>query len=55
MIVGAGLVIGAALGALTAKRQGGRRLDMLQYAAGYAIAFMLLGLFATIFIDRMAR
>lgn len=55
MIVLAGLVIGAAIGGLTAKRSGGKRLDILQYAAGYAIAFTLLGLFATIFIDRMAR
>ena len=55
MIVIAGFVLGAALGAWTAHRRGGRRLDMLQYAAGYAIAFTLLGVFATIFIDRMAR
>lgn len=55
MIVIGGFLIGALLGALTAKRRGGKRLDILQYAAGYAIAFTLLGLFATIFIDRMAR
>ena len=55
MIVLAGLVIGAVLGGLTAKRRGGRRLDILQYAAIYAIIFMLLGMFASIFIDRMAR
>lgn len=55
MIVLAGLVIGAVVGALTARRRGGKRLDILQYAAIYAIGFTLLGLFATIFIDRMAR
>lgn len=55
MIVIGGFLIGAVLGTLTAKRRGGKRLDILQYAAGYAIAFTLLGLFATIFIDRMAR
>jgi hypothetical protein len=55
LIVIGGFILGAAIGALTAKRRGGRRLDILQYAAGYAIAFTLLGLFATIFIDRMAR
>lgn len=55
MIVIGGFLIGATIGALTAQRRGGKRLDILQYAAGYAIAFTLLGLFATIFIDRMAR
>ncbi len=55
MIVLAGFVIGAIVGAMTAKRRGGRWLDMLQYAAVYSIAFTLLGLFVTIFIDRMAR
>lgn len=55
MVVIASLIIGAALGGLTARRRGGKRLDVLQYAAGYAIAFTILGLFATIFIDRMAR
>jgi len=52
MIVLAGLVFGAAFGAYTARRRGGNKLDMAQYAAGFAIAFMLLGLFVTIFIER---
>ena len=55
MIVIAGLFIGAVLGGLTAKRRGGKRLDILQYAAIYGIAFALLGMFATIVIDRLAR
>lgn len=54
MIVIAGLVLGAAMGAITASRRGGTRLDLLQYAAGYGIAFCLLGVVLTIFIDRMA-
>jgi hypothetical protein len=54
MIVIAGLVSGAALGAFTAARRGGKRLDMLQYAAGFGIAFSLLGVFLTIFVERMA-
>ena len=53
MIVVAALLAGAALGALTAKRRGGKRADMAQYAAGYGIAFAVLGMFATIFIERM--
>lgn len=54
MIVIAGLVLGAVLGAVTAAKRGGKRLDLLQYAAGYGIAFCLLGVVLTIFIERMA-
>ncbi|MDO9581830.1 MAG: hypothetical protein Q7J24_01770 [Desulfomicrobium sp.] len=53
MIVLAGLVFGAVFGAYLARKRGGNRMDMAQYAAGYAIALMLLGLFVTIFIERM--
>ncbi|NUB42824.1 hypothetical protein GEU84_000365 [Fertoebacter nigrum] len=53
MIVIAGLGLGAAMGASVALRRGGKVLDALQYAAGYGIAFGLLGLFATIFLERM--
>lgn len=53
MIIIAGALGGGLLGAITAKRRGGNRLDMAQYAAGYAIAFGLLGLFASIFLERM--
>jgi hypothetical protein len=54
MIVIAGLVLGAAMGVFTASKRGGKSLDMLQYAAGYGIAFCLLGVVLTIFIERMA-
>lgn len=53
MIVIASLIFGAALGAGIARKRGGRPADMAQYAAGYGIAFTLLGLFATIFLERM--
>ena len=53
MIVIAGAVLGALFGAWRAKRLGGKGLDMLQYGAGFAIALALLGLFATIFLERM--
>lgn len=53
MIVIGGAVIGAVLGAMVAKRHGGRGLDMAQYAVGFAIALALLGLFATIFLERL--
>ncbi|MFA5538345.1 MAG: hypothetical protein WCZ72_08825 [Gemmobacter sp.] len=53
MIVIAGFVLGALWGAYLARRRRGNRLDMAQYAAGFGIAFALLGLFATIFLERM--
>lgn len=53
MIVIAGLVLGAAYGVRKALKSGGKRLDALQYGAGFGIAFALLGLFLTLFIDRM--
>ncbi len=54
MIVIASILLGAALGARVALKRGGRRLDALHYGAAYAIGFGLLGLFLTIFIERMA-
>lgn len=53
MIVIAGLLGGAIIGATMAKRRGGKPLDMAQYAAGFAICFSLIGLFLTILIDRL--
>lgn len=52
MIVIGGALIGALIGAGIARKRGGHPADMAQYAAGYAIAFALVGLFATIAIER---
>jgi hypothetical protein len=52
MIVIGGMVLGILIGAYTAKKNGGKGLDMAQYAAGYGIAFALVGLIATIAISR---
>jgi len=52
MIIAAGLILGLSVGAFTAKRRGGKGLDMLQYAAGYGIAFMLIGVVLTIILER---
>lgn len=52
MIVIGGFGLGAILGALTARRRGGKGADMAQYSAAYGIAFALLGLFLTIAIAR---
>jgi hypothetical protein len=54
MLVIAGVMLGGALGAMTAAKRGGKRLDILQYATAFGIAFGLLGLFLTIFVERMA-
>ena len=54
MIVLVLAILGAVLGALSARRREGATLDIMQYATGYAIAFALVGLVATIFIHRMA-
>ena len=51
MIVLAGLIGGAAYGAMLARRRQGSRLDMAQYAAGYGIAFAIVGVFATIALE----
>lgn len=53
MIVIAGLVLGGIWGGLLARRRGGSGLDIAQYAAVYAIVFGLLGMFATIALDRL--
>ena len=54
MIVLAGVILGGSYGAWLAKKREGTRADMAQYAAGFGIAFGLLGLFITIFLEWMA-
>jgi hypothetical protein len=51
MIVLAGFVLGALWGAMLARKRGGNRLDMAQYAVGFGIAMSLAGLFATILLE----
>ena len=53
MIVIASLILGAALGAIQARRKGGNRLDMLQYAGVFAIIGAVTGLFLTITVERL--
>jgi uncharacterized membrane protein (UPF0136 family) len=53
MFVIAGLLLGAVWGAYLARRRKGTGLDVAQYAGVYAIAFAILGLFVTVFVDRM--
>ncbi|WP_378945762.1 hypothetical protein [Paracoccus sp. R86501] len=54
MIVIAAFIIGAFLGWRRAGRLEGNRRDRLQYAAAFAVVFGIVGLFITVFIDRMA-
>ena len=49
-----GIVIGALLGALGAKRRGGKVLDLLQWAVVLGIIGALIGLFLLVFIERAA-
>ncbi len=54
MIVIVFAILGIFLGLRAARKRSGNRLDMLQYATGYGIAFTLLGVFATLMIDKLA-
>lgn len=54
MFVLGGMVLGGISGALLALKRGGKALDALHYAAGYGIAFGLLGMVVTIVLNRMA-
>ena len=53
MIIIACFLLGAVYGARKALKSGGKRLDALQYGAGFGIAFAVLGVFVTLMIDRM--
>ncbi|KIN60875.1 hypothetical protein Z945_1857 [Sulfitobacter noctilucae] len=45
-------IIGAIIGGLTARKRGGNRMDIAQYAASFGIAFALLGVVITVLLDR---
>lgn len=53
MFVIAGVVLGVLYGGWTARRRGGKRADIAQYATVYAIFFGLIGLFVTLILDRL--
>lgn len=52
MIVIIGLICGIAYGGFIAKRRKGRWPDILHYAAGYGIVFMLASLILTLLVHR---
>ncbi|MEP5729611.1 MAG: apolipoprotein acyltransferase [Sulfitobacter sp.] len=45
-------LIGVVIGGLTARRRQGNKMDIAQYAVGFGIAFALIGLVFTVFLDR---
>ena len=53
MIVIAGLILGTIWGGLLAKRRGGKAFDIAQYIVIYGMIFGLLGMVATVVIERM--
>ena len=46
-------VMGAVVGGFTARKRRGNRKDIAQYAAGFAIAFMIVGMILTVLVDRL--
>ncbi len=50
----AGMLIGAILGIIGARRRGGKVLDLLQWGAVLAMIGGLIGLFTLVFIERAA-
>ena len=52
MLIFVGALGGALWGGFLARRRKGARLDIAQYAAAFAIAFAILGLFATVLLDK---
>ncbi|WP_170329078.1 hypothetical protein [Ruegeria arenilitoris] len=53
MVVVLGMaILGAILGALAARKRNGSGADMAQYAAGYGIAFALVGLILSLILVR---
>lgn len=52
MLVIFGGILGGLLGAFTAKRRKGAMADILQYAFVFAMICALIGLFATLIIER---
>ena len=53
MIILVAGVVGAVLGYFTAKRRKGNGLDKAQYAAGYAIALMIVALFLSLILENL--
>ncbi len=53
MIAIAGMILGALIGWVRAARKGGTTFDKLQWAGAHLLIGAILGLFVTIFVERM--
>ena len=53
MIVILAFALGALWGGFLARRRGGSRLDIAQYAVAFGLAFGIVGLFVTVAAERM--
>ncbi len=52
MLAIGGFLLGAGLGALRARRLGGKAADLAQYAMGFGLILAVIGLFVQIFLMR---
>ena len=55
MFVIGGFLLGGIAGGLRARARGGKTADVLQYAFVHGLIFAIMGLFLTIYLDRMLR
>lgn len=53
MFVIAGALLGILMGIRAARKRGGSVLDQVQYAAGFGIAFALVGMVITVAVERL--
>jgi len=49
-----GIIIGALIGAIRAKKRGGTVMDMLQWGTAFAVMLGIVGLFVLVFMQRAA-
>ncbi len=52
MLILIGALTGAIIGGMTAYRRKGNKLDIAQYAAGYAMAFTIVSMILAVILDR---
>ncbi len=46
-------ITGVLIGGITARKRRGNRKDIAQYAVGFAMAFMVVGMILTVILDRI--
>ena len=53
MFVAIAALIGALIGAMRARKAGGKTIDIIQYAAAHGVMFAIIGLFVNIALIRL--